>query len=177
MARRFARVLLLVFQPLRPASELMAAVQLLVTIGGSALLVVLPFLSGHWDALKALAVAFGVLVVLSLRAAYQLQADGEALLGDTELRRVIAGYIAEGHQLYRRLKRTKRNEEVPRPLMDDIVSWGGRAIRDVNKLAPEAADGLYSAHGKGPHNRIPKDQMTYVKRFIDGLKKLGRELS
>jgi hypothetical protein len=145
----------------------------------------LPFLSGlfpflfassGWTWTEAALVGLGVLALLSLRAVYQLQQDNDVLLGQTPLQKVIADKITEGNQLLLRLRRKRRVEEVPRQLTDQIVSWSGRTIRDLNEIAPDVANDLYEAHKTGLDTRVPKDQMRYVREMLGGLKKIGREI-
>jgi hypothetical protein len=137
----------------------------------------LPFLfPWEWTWTKAVLVAVGIVAVLSLWATYKLQTEKEALLGVTELQKVIADKVIEGDQLLRRLKR-KKVETVPEELTRQIRSWGERAMRDLYAVAHELGEELEVAHGVGIETRDRQDQINYVTRLLQTLSKFGREFA
>ena len=175
--RRLLRVLKVVLQPIRPGSDLVGALQIVASLALPVLAGLFPFLfRWEWTWANAALVAMVIIAVLSLRGAYQLQTDNEVLLGQTHLQKIITDYIQEGVGLLKRLERKKKAEQVPRPLTDQIISWAGRMIRDLESAAPDVAADVYEAHGTGLDTRAPKDQMRYVRDVLKSLKKIGREL-
>jgi hypothetical protein len=143
MLRRLRRVLVLILQPIRPSSDLVAGIQIGVAILLPIVAGLAPFLlPGEWGWAEAALVVVGLFALLSLRAAYRLQQDKDVLLGQTPLQNAIGAKIVEGNQLLRRLQRFGKAEAVPKPLTEQIVSWAARTIRDLGEIAPEVADNI-----------------------------------
>jgi hypothetical protein len=114
--------------------------------------------------------------LLSVWGAYRLQQGRNVLLGGTYLRDLPAAQIKEGTELLRRLKRLSTAEQVPKPLIDQIISRVGRAIRDIHDVAPELGNELNAVHGAGPDSRDLEHQIHYVGRVLEGLRRLALEL-
>jgi hypothetical protein len=173
--RRLARVLKLVFEPIRNVN---AVVQLVVVVGGPIIVAFAPFAfaPGWWTVGKAAFLLLITAVLLTLCAAYQLLTNYEAMLGGTRLQEVVTARIRLGNELLRRMKRRKGTDELPLQLVNEVINWGGKTITGINAIAPDVGGDLYAAHATGPDNRNRGEQMRYVKNMLEALHQLSRDL-
>jgi hypothetical protein len=177
MFPRLARVLIVVVQPLDPASRFGAWLQFLVTIATAGALVFVPFglANTDWTWTKAGVVALATFAVLSLRAAYRLQADRDATLARTPLQDLIVSRLKEGEELQRRLKR-KTGDELPRSLAKAVFDWGGGTVIQLDELASDVGGDIYQNIGVTPLSMSRREATDYMRQSLAALRKLAREL-
>lgn len=174
--RRLGRVLIVILQPLRPSSDLVGAIQIVLAIGVPLLGALLPFrLTDGWTITRAALVILGAFALLSLRGAYKLQHDNEVLLSQTFLQHQIASAIRGLSEVERRVRRIK-TDEIPRQLADEVIASVGATIQNLHDRAPDIGEELLHASALGPNSRDRKDQLAYLKHTLAVLRKLGREL-
>jgi hypothetical protein len=174
--RRLGRVLILILQPLRPSSDFVGAIQIVVFIGVPLLGALLPFgLTDGWTVTRAALVVVGAFALLSLRGAYQLHQDNEVLLAQTFLQKEIAAAIRGLTEVERRVKRIK-TDQIPRKLADEVIASVGATIRNLNDRAPDIGSELLHSSALGPNSLDRKEQLAYLKQTLATLRKLGRDL-